>query len=224
MGFDEKTMLPLYQLIIGKPGSSYTFAIAERIGLPKQLIDEAKKIINQNHYRLDDLLNKTQEQSRAVNQKDKHLKKLIQENIILQKKLQHQIDREEHRREIELLTHKNKVTEERLVELKDLDRRMKAILHEWKRAEDKSKAIKQIQFLLFGQKQKTTITKKEKQILEQYEEAGGDIEPGVLVRSITNKKVGIVKEVRGKQVFVQIGNLPISIRKEDLVRVIKKEG
>jgi len=224
MGFDEKTMLPLYQLIIGKPGSSYTFAIAERIGLPKQLIDEAKKIINQNHYRLDDLLNKTQEQSRAVNQKDKHLKKLIQENIILQKKLQHQIDREEHRREIELLTHKNKVTEERLVELKDLDRRMKAILHEWKRAEDKSKAIKQIQVLLFGQKQKTTITKKEKQILEQYEEAGGDIEPGVLVRSITNKKVGIVKEVRGKQVFVQIGNLPISIRKEDLVRVIKKEG
>jgi hypothetical protein len=34
----------------------------------------------------------------------------------------------------------------------------------------------------------------------------------------------VVKEVRGKQVFVQIGNLPISIRKEDLVRVVKKES
>ena len=33
MAFDEKNLQPLYQLIIGKPGSSYTFSIAERIGL-----------------------------------------------------------------------------------------------------------------------------------------------------------------------------------------------
>ena len=34
MAFDEKNLRPLYKLIVGKPGSSYTFSIAERIGLP----------------------------------------------------------------------------------------------------------------------------------------------------------------------------------------------
>ncbi|MEJ7684743.1 MAG: hypothetical protein WKG06_44235 [Segetibacter sp.] len=38
MAFDEQNLLPLYKLIIGKPGSSYTFSIAERIGLSPNLI------------------------------------------------------------------------------------------------------------------------------------------------------------------------------------------
>ncbi len=40
MAFDEKSLQPLYQLIIGKPGSSYTFSIAERIGLHPELIKQ----------------------------------------------------------------------------------------------------------------------------------------------------------------------------------------
>ncbi len=43
MAFDEQNLLPLYKLIIGKPGSSYTFSIAERIGLSPHLIKKAQK-------------------------------------------------------------------------------------------------------------------------------------------------------------------------------------
>src|SRR5213592_3976537 len=42
MSFDEVNLMPLYKLAIGKPGSSYTFSIAERIGLPQQLIGRAR--------------------------------------------------------------------------------------------------------------------------------------------------------------------------------------
>ncbi len=223
MGFDEETMLPQYRLIVGKPGSSYTFAIAERIGLPKRLTDQAKQLINQNHYRLDHLLNKTQQQLDKISEKEKALNRLIQENNKLQYRLENELNREQHRQHIEILKHKNKAQEQKWVELKDLERKIKAILHEWKRAEDKNKAIQQMQVLLYGQKQKNQPTKKERLILDQYEEAGGEIEIGSEVRSITNRKVGIVKEIRGKQVLVQIGNLPISIRKDDLVRVVKKK-
>ncbi|MEY3178587.1 MAG: hypothetical protein RJB42_828, partial [Bacteroidota bacterium] len=45
MAFDEKSLLPMYKLNVGKPGSSYTFAIAERIGLSKDLIDRAKQLV-----------------------------------------------------------------------------------------------------------------------------------------------------------------------------------
>ena len=44
MAFDEKNLMPLYKLIVGKPGSSYTFSIAERIGLDKYLINQCKTI------------------------------------------------------------------------------------------------------------------------------------------------------------------------------------
>jgi DNA mismatch repair protein MutS2 len=223
MGFDEQTMLPQYKLIVGKPGSSYTFAIAERIGLPRRLTEAAKKLINQNHYRLDHLLNKTQQQLHKISEKEKSLHALIQENKNRQHRLDHELNREQHRQQIEMLKHKNKAQEQKWVELKDLERKIKAILHEWKRVDDKTKAMHQMQVLLYGQKQKNQPTKKERIILDQYQEAEGEIEIGNEVRSISNRKVGVVKEIRGKQVLVQIGNLPISLKKEDLVRVVKKE-
>src|SRR6185436_7099690 len=46
MAFDEKNLLPLYQLAIGKPGSSYTFSIAERIGLEQRIIEKARKLVD----------------------------------------------------------------------------------------------------------------------------------------------------------------------------------
>ena len=70
MVFDEENLLPKYQLNIGKPGSSYTFAIAERIGLPKHLIKNAKKLVDENHFRLDNLLNRTEQDLQTL-QKEK---------------------------------------------------------------------------------------------------------------------------------------------------------
>src|SRR6187401_2699738 len=60
MAFDEKKLLPLYKLIVGKPGSSYTFSIAERIGMDTRLIQKARKLVDEEHFRLDKLLNRTE--------------------------------------------------------------------------------------------------------------------------------------------------------------------
>src|SRR5690606_21425447 len=53
MAFDEEQLLPLYQLVIGKPGSSYTFSIAQRSGLPKHVIERAKQITGKGHFKLE---------------------------------------------------------------------------------------------------------------------------------------------------------------------------
>ena len=73
MAFDEKKLLPMYKLIVGKPGSSYTFSIAERIGLDKKLIDRAKQLVDEDHFRLDKLLNRTEQDLRLLEQKEKEL-------------------------------------------------------------------------------------------------------------------------------------------------------
>ena len=66
--------MPLYKLIIGKPGSSYTFSIAERIGLDNRLIDRARTLVDEDHFRLDKLLNRT-EQDLAGHRKRKRTAK-----------------------------------------------------------------------------------------------------------------------------------------------------
>ncbi len=41
MAFDNHLMQPLFQLTIGKPGSSFAFEIARKIGLPEEILEEA---------------------------------------------------------------------------------------------------------------------------------------------------------------------------------------
>src|SRR5690606_1905385 len=64
MAFDEKNLQPQYKLLIGKPGSSYTFSIAERIGLDKSLIKRARDLVDSDQFRLDKLLNRTEQDLR----------------------------------------------------------------------------------------------------------------------------------------------------------------
>ena len=69
MGFDEKNLRPLYKLIVGKPGSSYTFSIAERIGLDRSLIKRAKDLVDDDQFRLDKLLNRTEQDLKTLKKK-----------------------------------------------------------------------------------------------------------------------------------------------------------
>ena len=53
MLFDEKTLEPLYQLILGQAGSSFTFEVAQKNGIPYGLINRAKKKIEGGKIRFD---------------------------------------------------------------------------------------------------------------------------------------------------------------------------
>lgn len=56
MIFDNEHLQPLYMLEMGKPGSSYAFEIAQKIGLSKHLIDLAKSKISVQQRKVDTLL------------------------------------------------------------------------------------------------------------------------------------------------------------------------
>jgi DNA mismatch repair protein MutS2 len=53
MLFDEKSLEPLYQLILGQAGSSFTFEVAQKNGIPFGLINRAKKKIEGGKVRFD---------------------------------------------------------------------------------------------------------------------------------------------------------------------------
>lgn len=53
MLFDEKSLEPMYQLILGQAGSSFTFEVAQKNGIPFGLINRAKKKIEGGKVRFD---------------------------------------------------------------------------------------------------------------------------------------------------------------------------
>jgi DNA mismatch repair protein MutS2 len=222
MAFDEKNLKPLYQLAIGKPGSSYTFSIAERIGLSQNLIDRARKLVDENHFSLDKLLNSTEQDMQQIQSEKKKLDKLLKENEKLQKEMQHVIQKEKHQQQIELLKEQNHINEAKFVYLKEMDRKLKSILIEWKKTEDKSKVIKMMQALLFKQPEKQILQKKQKKIDNKYIEINEPVKVGDKVIMITNRQVGIVTEIRGKKAVVQVGAIPITVSIADLKVVIEK--
>ncbi|MES1223173.1 MAG: MutS2/Smr-associated SH3 domain-containing protein, partial [Bacteroidota bacterium] len=222
MAFDEKNLQPLYKLIIGKPGSSYTFSIAERIGLQPQLINRARKLVNEDHFSLDKLLNRTEQDLQNIEKEKKELQKLMKENERLKKEMELLINKERHQQQVELLKHQNKISEERIAYLKDMERKLKQIIFDWRKAENKNEVIKQMQALLFKQKEKQTTEKVKKKFDSKYLEVNGEPKAGDKVIMKKNHQVGTVKEIRGKKAVVQLGLIPITVDLKDLQIVIDK--
>jgi DNA mismatch repair protein MutS2 len=223
MAFDEKTLMPQYKLLVGKPGSSYTFSIAERIGLDKRLIDRARSRVDEDHFRLDKLLNRTEQDLRQVEQKGKELQQMLKENERLKREMEAVLNREKHQQQVELLKQQNKISEDRIAYLKDMERKLRQMVLEWKKEEDKNKVVKQIAALLFKKNDKQVVSKKQKQLDQKYAEVGGEIKTGDKVKLKRNQQVGDVLELRGKRAVVKIGLLPMQFDLADLVVVQERE-
>jgi DNA mismatch repair protein MutS2 len=224
MAFDERSLMPLYKLIIGKPGSSYTFSIAERIGLDRKLIDRARTLVDEDHFRLDKLLNRTEQDLHQVQQKGKELQQLLKENERLKREMETVMNKEKHQQQVELLKQQNKISEDRMAYLKDMERKLRQMVLEWKKEEDKNKVVKQIGALLFKKNEKQVVSKKQKQLDQKYAEVGGDIKVGDKVKMKRNQQVGEVLELRGKRAVVKIGLLPMQFDIGDLVVVQEREA
>jgi DNA mismatch repair protein MutS2 len=223
MAFDEKNLLPLYKLIVGKPGSSYTFSIAERIGLDKRLINRARQLVDEDHFRLDKLLNRTEQDLQAVEQKQLELQKLLKENDRLKKEMEQLMNKEKHQQQVELLKQQNKITEDRIVYLKDMERRLKQIIIDWRKTDDKKKVMKEMEALLFKKNENKAAGKMQKKIDSAFDEIDAEIKIGVKVKMKKNHQVGEVMELRGKRAVVKIGLLPMQVDLNDLVVVREKK-
>ena len=62
MQFDERTLEPLFKLHIGQAGSSFTFEVAQKNGIPFSLINRAKKKVEGEKIRLDKTISKLQKE------------------------------------------------------------------------------------------------------------------------------------------------------------------
>lgn len=74
MLFDEKSLEPMYKLILGQAGSSFTFEVAQKNGIPYGLINRAKKKIEGSKVRFDKTIATLQKERSKLEKTSQNLK------------------------------------------------------------------------------------------------------------------------------------------------------
>ena len=223
MAFDEEKLEPLYQLTIGKPGSSYTFAIAQRSGLPASVINRAKELTQREHFKLDKMLHQTEQQSVTLSNKEKDLDKLIKENEKLKKNYEVQTDKARIKQEQEVLRLQNEIKKEELEYLRDTERKFKQIIQDWKKADNKQEVINAAENILFRKKQINTNAAAARKADKNYDITAAPPKVGDLVRNKENHQVGTLTELRDKKAVVKMGNMPFTVNIDEWVVVVVKK-
>ncbi|PHR68873.1 MAG: DNA mismatch repair protein MutS [Lutibacter sp.] len=99
MQFDERSLEPLFKLFIGQAGSSFTFEVAQKNGIPYSLINRAKKKVEGEKIRLDKTIsklqkerNKLQKTSEGLEKEQDKAKKHSENLSVKQDKIQHKLE------------------------------------------------------------------------------------------------------------------------------------
>ena len=81
MLFDNNTLEPLYKLVLGQAGSSFTFEVAQKNGIPYSLINRSKKKIERGKVRFDKTIAKLQKERSKLEKTERSLKVNEQKKI-----------------------------------------------------------------------------------------------------------------------------------------------
>ncbi len=73
MQFDNRTLEPTFQLVLGEAGSSFTFEVAQKNGIPYSLINKAKKKIDRGKVRFDATISKLQKERSKMSKTESRL-------------------------------------------------------------------------------------------------------------------------------------------------------
>jgi DNA mismatch repair protein MutS2 len=225
MLFNEKDLSPLYQFSSGQPGSSFTFEVAQLNGISKELIKEAKLRLDQQKVRLDKLLSSLQKERNQLLAQNKRLEEAAK---AAEKAGQ------QHEQEIQKLVHKQtQVTQVQESSQRQLQagKKMLAFIEKFnvssRKKDINTTLFQELTQYLRLEKSKQTIkkkaplpaptqkpTKKEVQRAEKYEQER--IKVGAQVQLIQTNRIGIVEEMKGKQLTVIFGQARIKVSLEKL--------
>src|SRR5699024_9306528 len=88
MQFDSNSLEPEFKLQLGEAGSSFTFEVAQKNGIPYSLINRSKKKVKRGKIRFDNSIAKLQQERCKLVKDAAHKQKLKNTNDRIQQKLE----------------------------------------------------------------------------------------------------------------------------------------
>jgi DNA mismatch repair protein MutS2 len=224
MLYDSKAMTPLFRLSIGKPGSSFAFEIARKIGFPPGVLEAATGKIGSSQLNFEHQLAQLEVDKKYIDQKttelkaaDETLASLVSRYEALLNSLEsrkQEILKEAKTKARQILDNSNRIIENTIREIrenkaeKETTRKLREIL-------DLSKEE------ILSQSSETDPLPEpaliqENEISPKYTPPG-PMKPGSLVKMEGQEAIGKIEEIRGKQVTVLFGSLRLRTKTESLI-------
>lgn len=122
--FDVETLSPTYHLTMGLPGRSNAFAIAQRLGMPEEIVKEAQSKLNRELLHAEDMLNDLHQLRIQEAQARDAARKALSEAQELERTLRRRLDEIEAER-AQILTEARAVAETELESLREEMRRLR---------------------------------------------------------------------------------------------------
>ena len=248
MQFDNKTLEPVFKLVMGEAGSSFTFEVAQKNGLPFNLINRAKKKIERGKVRFDATIAKLQKERSVMMKTGKSLKekedkvksesdKMQTMNAKLKAKLTSYQELFDHNQRMIVLGNKvNELAERyftnnkkrpliaellRIIETENAKRKRKTAAVAKKDREQKKKLDEQVKKdLVKVRKEK----KKQKKQVEAVEQPKPTLAVGDQVRLFDGRSVGSIDAIEKQKAIVNYGafTTQVSLDLLELVKSAKK--
>jgi DNA mismatch repair protein MutS2 len=243
MAFDNHLMQPLFHLYIGKPGSSFAFEIARKIGLPEDILEDAAgkagvKNINYDRNLKDIARDKRYWENKRINirQQEKRLEELINEyekELAGAKSLRKEIITNAKDEAHNLLKESNRMIENTIRQIKEsqaekektkdvrqqLEEFKSAVVEEVKPVE--SEAEKKI--ISLANKAKKFKTKEIPEKSGEIPKKEKPLQVGDAVRMIDTMAAGEIVEIKDRMVLVESGSFRFKVSKDKIERISKAE-
>ncbi len=240
MQFNDKTLEPVFKLVMGEAGSSFTFEVAQKNGLPFNLINRAKKKMERGKVRFDATIAKLQKERNQMVVTEKALKekenkaaleadKMNTLNDKLQKKLSDYQELFDHNQRMIVLGNKfNEAAERyfntnkkrplvaellRLTESENAKRKKKSAAIAKKERDQKKKTAQALEIEIVKVRKEK---KAQKKIPKSEPKPKVAILVGDQVRLTDGRAVGVVEVIEKKMVVVNYGAFTTQAKLEQL--------
>ncbi len=218
MEFDIRTLRPTYRLLVGVPGRSNAFAIAERLGLPRDIIEHAKGQMGEEDQRVETMIATLEANRLSAEAERESAEQLRREVEQLRRELEEQQARFRQQRD-KLLEKAEREAREAVAKARREAEEIIADLR--KMAMEESASIKEHKLIEARRRVEEAVPQlRGKQQPVRAKKAAENIEPGdeVIVLSL-GQKGHVVEEASETEVVVQLGILKMKVNKSDLERV-----
>ena len=245
MAFDNHLMQPLFQLTIGKPGSSFAFEIARKIGLPEEILAEASgkagvKNINYDRHLKDIARDKRywETKRQSIRQQEKRLEELMAEyenELSGAKSLRKEIISKAKDEAQQLLKDSNKMIEGTIRQIKESQAEKEKTKDVRQQLEEfKNVVIEETKPIETESEEKIAeLSSKAKKIKFDREPvkekpvalvtADNPLRPGDAVRMIDTLAAGEIIEIKDKMVMVETGSLRFFVPADKIERITRAE-
>lgn len=212
MDFDPVTLAPTYHMTAGVPGGSNALSIAAHLGLPAEIIEQARGMMSQHSRRMEDVL------ADLLSERQRY------------QALADEVEEEKNRARalrVEMETRETALREQERTVVKEARERL------MQEAAGLQRAIHQAEVELRKEKKRSSIERGKKAVAAVYDrleqekwrpepsgESAGELRPGDRVRVPDNDLEGVVSALMGdKQLEIRVGNTSLIVARERVVKL-----